>query len=213
MIRAPGRGGPPSCAETLFSAWTPLVHKPSNQQLFEERSNLLLHWFDLWSDRQRKQLLHTLLNRCSQSQLRVCRDWLTESLPAVRADFASVLPRFLSLYVMSFLNPRDLSAAARVSWHWRVLAEQRGVAWEVREPLVCPVLEPGARRPSAGRRGPRPVPLASENQEGVGQQQQPPLGHPERGVAWEVREPLVCPVLEPGARRPSAGRRGPRPVP
>ena len=39
-------------------------------QLFRERSVLLLHWFDLWSDTQRKQLLHALLTRCSQSQLR-----------------------------------------------------------------------------------------------------------------------------------------------
>lgn len=35
-----------------------------------------------------------------------------------------MLPRVLSLYVMSFLNPRDLCAAAQVSWHWRFLAEQ-----------------------------------------------------------------------------------------
>ncbi|CAL8307848.1 unnamed protein product [Merluccius merluccius] len=114
--------GPPS--GTRFSAWTPLVNKPSNQQLFEERSSLLLHWFDLWSDRQRKQLLQALLNRCSTSQLKVCRDWLMVSLPVVRVDFTTVLPRFMALYVMSFLNPRDLSAAAQVSWHWRVLAEQ-----------------------------------------------------------------------------------------
>ena len=39
-------------------------------------------------------------------------------------DFTAVLPRFLGLYVLSFLNPRDLAAAAQVSWHWRSLAEQ-----------------------------------------------------------------------------------------
>lgn len=41
-----------------------------------------------------------------------------------QVDFTSVLPRFLSLYVMSFLSPRDLCSASQVSWHWRVLAEQ-----------------------------------------------------------------------------------------
>ncbi|XP_056450702.1 epithelial cell-transforming sequence 2 oncogene-like [Gadus chalcogrammus] len=116
----PGRGS----SGTRFSAWTPLVHKPSNQQLFQERSVLLLHWFDLWSDAQRKQLLHALLTRCSQSQLKLCRDWLMASLPVVRVDFTAVLPRFLGLYVLSFLSPRDLAAAAQVSWHWRSLAEQ-----------------------------------------------------------------------------------------
>lgn len=39
-------------------------------QLFEERMKLVLHWFDLWTDRQRKHLLHALLARCSGSQLR-----------------------------------------------------------------------------------------------------------------------------------------------
>lgn len=47
-----------------------------------------------------------------------------ETLPVTRLDFATALPRVLSLYVMSFLNPRDLCAAAQVSWHWRFLAEQ-----------------------------------------------------------------------------------------
>ncbi|XP_071396458.1 LOW QUALITY PROTEIN: epithelial cell-transforming sequence 2 oncogene-like, partial [Centroberyx affinis] len=111
-------------AETRFSAWTPLVNKQSNQQLFEERISLLLHWFDLWSDRQRKHLLHALLTRCTKSQLKYCRDWLIETVPVTRVDFTAVLPRFLSLYVMSFLTPRDLCSAAQVSWHWRVLAEQ-----------------------------------------------------------------------------------------
>ncbi|XP_029927776.1 epithelial cell-transforming sequence 2 oncogene-like isoform X2 [Myripristis murdjan] len=111
-------------SDTRFSAWTPLVNKQSNQQLFEERLCLLLHWFDLWTDRQRKHLLHSLLTRCTKSQLKYCRDWLVETIPVTRVDFTAVLPRFLSLYVMSFLNPRDLCAAAQVSWHWRILAEQ-----------------------------------------------------------------------------------------
>uniref|UniRef100_A0A3P9CNM8 Epithelial cell transforming 2 like n=1 Tax=Maylandia zebra TaxID=106582 RepID=A0A3P9CNM8_9CICH len=91
-------------------------------QLFEERVNLVLHWFDLWTDRQRKHLLHSLLTRCTKSQY--CRDLLIETVPVTKVDLTSVLPRFLSLYVMSFLSPRDLCKAAQVSWHWRVLAEQ-----------------------------------------------------------------------------------------
>lgn len=55
---------------------------------------------------------------------RYCRDLLIETLPVTQVDFTAVLPRFLSLYVMSFLSPRDLCSAAQVSWHWRVLAEQ-----------------------------------------------------------------------------------------
>lgn len=55
---------------------------------------------------------------------RYCQDLLIETLPVTQVDFTSVLPRFLSLYVMSFLSPRDLCSASQVSWHWRVLAEQ-----------------------------------------------------------------------------------------
>ncbi|XP_018516508.1 epithelial cell-transforming sequence 2 oncogene-like [Lates calcarifer] len=111
-------------SETRFSTWTPLNNKQSNLQLFEERMNLVLHWFDLWTDKQRKHLLHTLLTRCTTSQLKYCSDLLIETVPVTRVDFTAVLPRFLSLYVMSFLSPRDLCTAAQVSWHWRVLAEQ-----------------------------------------------------------------------------------------
>lgn len=55
---------------------------------------------------------------------RYCRDLLIETVPVTQVDFTAVLPRFLSLYVMSFLSPRDLCSTAQVSWHWRVLAEQ-----------------------------------------------------------------------------------------
>uniref|UniRef100_A0A8C2X139 Coiled-coil domain containing 28A n=1 Tax=Cyclopterus lumpus TaxID=8103 RepID=A0A8C2X139_CYCLU len=109
---------------TRFSTWTPLNHRAGNLQLFEERTNLVLHWFDLWTDGQRKHLLHSLLTQCSRSQLKYCKDLLAEAVPVTRVDFTSVLPRFLSLYVMSFLSPRDLCSAAQVSWHWGVLAEQ-----------------------------------------------------------------------------------------
>ncbi|KAK5600061.1 hypothetical protein CRENBAI_010427 [Crenichthys baileyi] len=115
---------PKQGSETRFSSWTPLTNKQSNLQLFEERVKLVLHWFDLWTDSQRKHLLHSLLMRCTKSQLKHCRDMLNETLPVTRVDFTAVLPRFLSLYVMSFLSPRDLCSAAQVSWQWRVLTEQ-----------------------------------------------------------------------------------------
>ncbi|XP_072545995.1 epithelial cell-transforming sequence 2 oncogene-like isoform X2 [Salminus brasiliensis] len=109
---------------TRFSAWTPVTNKLSNQQLFQERTTLILHWFDLWTDRQRKHFLHLLLRRCSKSQLKFTSDCFMEAVPITRLDFAKVLPRFLSLYILSFLNPMDLSAASQVCWHWRFLAEQ-----------------------------------------------------------------------------------------
>ncbi|CAB1335625.1 unnamed protein product [Coregonus sp. 'balchen'] len=91
-------------ADSRFSAWTPITNKTSNHQVS-----------------QRKVFLQALLSQ----------DWLKQIVPVTRKDFTSVLPRFLSLYVMSFLTPRDLCSAAQVSWHWRVLAEQ-DCLWSVR---------------------------------------------------------------------------------
>ncbi|XP_032412342.1 epithelial cell-transforming sequence 2 oncogene-like isoform X2 [Xiphophorus hellerii] len=116
--------GPKLVRETRFSSWTPQGNKQSNLQLFEERVKLLLHWFDLWTDSQRKRLLQALLGRCTKAQLKHCRNLLNDTVPVTRLDFTAVLPRCLSLYIMSFLSPRELCGAAQVSWHWRVLAEQ-----------------------------------------------------------------------------------------
>ncbi|XP_055084630.1 epithelial cell-transforming sequence 2 oncogene-like [Periophthalmus magnuspinnatus] len=100
------------------------THKTVEMILFEKRIGLVLHWFDLWTDTQRKHLLHSLLSKCTKSQLKFCRDLLIETLPVTRVDFTTVLPRFLSLYVLSFLSPQDLCSAAQVSWSWRILSEQ-----------------------------------------------------------------------------------------
>ncbi|KAK6488995.1 epithelial cell-transforming sequence 2 oncogene-like isoform X1 [Huso huso] len=110
--------------DTRFSTWTPITNKSSNHQLFQERMILICHWFDLWTDRQRKQFLHNVLMRCSRSQLKFTRDWFTEVIPITKLDFTTVLPRFISLYIFSFLNPKELCIAAQVSWHWKFLAEQ-----------------------------------------------------------------------------------------
>ncbi|MBN3306047.1 ECT2L protein, partial [Amia calva] len=110
--------------ETKFSTWTPVINKTSNQQLFQERNNLILHWFDLWTDKQRKQFIHNVLMRCSRSQLKFTRDWFEEVVPVTKLDFTTVLPRILSLYILSFLSPQELCMAAQVNWHWKFLAEQ-----------------------------------------------------------------------------------------
>lgn len=51
-------------------------------QLFEDRVKLVIRWFDLWTDRQRKHLMSSLLGRCTSSQLRwaICPPLLTQKL-------------------------------------------------------------------------------------------------------------------------------------
>uniref|UniRef100_A0A4X2JWP5 Epithelial cell transforming 2 like n=1 Tax=Vombatus ursinus TaxID=29139 RepID=A0A4X2JWP5_VOMUR len=112
------------CFQRRFSAWTPIINKSLNKQLFQERVSLITHWFDLWTDKQRKEFLLRILQNCSHSQLKFVKDWFSEKIPVVKVDFCTVLPRFISLYIFSFLNPMDLCAAAQVNWPWKFLTEQ-----------------------------------------------------------------------------------------
>ncbi|XP_040821429.1 epithelial cell-transforming sequence 2 oncogene-like [Ochotona curzoniae] len=109
---------------TRFSAWTPFKNKSLNGQLFQERVALISHWFDLWTNKQRQEFLCTIFSQCTKSQLRFVQDWFSERMQVARVDFSTVLPRFISLYIFSFLNPKDLCVAAQVSWSWKFLTEQ-----------------------------------------------------------------------------------------
>ncbi|XP_026561188.1 epithelial cell-transforming sequence 2 oncogene-like [Pseudonaja textilis] len=109
---------------TRFSSWTPIENKSLNNQLYQERIRLISHWFDLWTDKQRKQFLFLILNQCNKSQLKCAEKWLVENIPLTHVDFTTLLPRFISLYVFSFLGPRDLCTAVQVNWHWKFLTEQ-----------------------------------------------------------------------------------------
>ncbi|ELK09674.1 Epithelial cell transforming sequence 2 oncolike protein [Pteropus alecto] len=63
------------------------------------------------------------LNR-QVSYILFVRDQFSERMQVAKVDFSTVLPRFISLYIFSFLNPKDLCAAAQVSWPWKFLTEQ-----------------------------------------------------------------------------------------
>ncbi|XP_071955011.1 epithelial cell-transforming sequence 2 oncogene-like [Antedon mediterranea] len=110
--------------KTQMSQWTPVVNKPSNEQIFVERRDLVAHWFDLWTDSQRKRFFNFLLHRSKKSQLSFIQRWFQDSVPVKNLDFTTVLPKFLSLYIFSFLDPRSLCRASKVSWHWKFLTEQ-----------------------------------------------------------------------------------------
>ncbi|KAK1343012.1 hypothetical protein QTO34_015782, partial [Cnephaeus nilssonii] len=79
--------------------------------------------FDKWTDSQRRRILTGLLERCSLSQQKFCCRKLQEKIPAEALDFTTKLPRVLSLYIFSFLDPRSLCRCAQVSWHWKNLTE------------------------------------------------------------------------------------------
>ncbi|KAK2570590.1 Epithelial cell-transforming sequence 2 oncogene-like [Acropora cervicornis] len=103
--------------KTHYSAWTPIIHSASNSQ------------FSMWTDDQRKKFLNFILKKCKKSQLRFVNDgWCKKQLPIHHLDFTTVLPRFISTYIFSFLDPRSLCRAAQTSWHWKFLSEQ-DVLW------------------------------------------------------------------------------------
>ncbi|XP_063296876.1 F-box only protein 16 [Pelobates fuscus] len=109
--------------QTKMSTWTPLNHQLMNDKVFEERGSLLGKWFDKWSDAQRRRILCDLFERCTISQLRFCNNHLQGKVPKESVDFTTFLPRVLSLYIFSFLDPRSLCRCAQVSWHWKSLTE------------------------------------------------------------------------------------------
>ncbi|KAM4633764.1 F-box only protein 16 [Polymixia lowei] len=109
--------------QTKMSAWTPLNHQLSNNNVFVERRQLLAKWFDKWSDGQRRAVLQDFLSRCSVGQLRFLNQSVTRQLPLEAADFTCLLPRVLSLYLFSFLDPRSLCRCAQVSWRWKSIVE------------------------------------------------------------------------------------------
>ncbi|XP_073529973.1 F-box only protein 16 [Phyllobates terribilis] len=123
MAFAPPKNTEGAKLQTKMSTWTPLNHPLMNDKVFEERRALLGKWFDKWSDAQRRRVLCDLLERCSVSQLRFCSGHLQEKAPRDSVDFSKVLPRVLSLYIFSFLDPRSLCRCAQVSWHWKNLTE------------------------------------------------------------------------------------------
>uniref|UniRef100_H0WAY7 F-box protein 16 n=1 Tax=Cavia porcellus TaxID=10141 RepID=H0WAY7_CAVPO len=116
-------GGPKM--QTKMSTWTPLNHQLLNDRVSGQSSlcPALLFQFDKWTDSQRRRILIGLLERCSLSQQKFCCRKLQEQIPAEALDFTTKLPRVLSVYIFSFLDPRSLCRCAQVSWHWKNVSE------------------------------------------------------------------------------------------
>lgn len=71
--------------------------------------------FEKWSDAQRKRMVGDILKLSNLSQLLYTDNLLTERLPTRERDFTRFLPRVLTLYLFSFLDPRTLCRCSQVS--------------------------------------------------------------------------------------------------
>eukprot|EP00106_Octopus_bimaculoides_P010709 XP_014778151.1 PREDICTED: uncharacterized protein LOC106874806 isoform X3 [Octopus bimaculoides] len=64
--------------------------------------------FEKWSDEQRSFMLLSMVKGCSPKRLQFVKQCIDEHLPVCQEDFTRVLPRVLSLFIFSYLDPRSL---------------------------------------------------------------------------------------------------------
>ncbi|KAL0970585.1 hypothetical protein UPYG_G00244050 [Umbra pygmaea] len=98
-----------------------------------------LQIFQAWSGPERLLALDELIDSCESNQVKHMMQVIE---PQFQRDFISLLPKELALYVLTFLEPRDLMRAAQACSYWRILAEDN-LLWRekcreegVEEPLV-----------------------------------------------------------------------------
>lgn len=82
--------------------------------------NEWLYQFKRWSNAERLLAIDRLIETCEPTQVRHMMQVIE---PQFQRDFISLLPKELALYVLSFLEPRDLLRAAQTCRNWRFLAE------------------------------------------------------------------------------------------
>ncbi|XP_058040718.1 F-box/WD repeat-containing protein 7-like isoform X1 [Ahaetulla prasina] len=73
-----------------------------------------------WSGPEKLLALDELIDRCEPPQIKHMMQVIE---PQFQRDFISLLPKELALYVLSFLEPRDLLRAAQTCRYWRILTE------------------------------------------------------------------------------------------
>ena len=79
-----------------------------------------LDGFQHWNNEERTSALNSLVELCDMS---LVRHLMAKIEPLFQRDFISLLPKELALYVLSFMEPRDLCRAAQTCKYWRILAE------------------------------------------------------------------------------------------
>ncbi|XP_045203568.2 F-box/WD repeat-containing protein 7-like [Mercenaria mercenaria] len=79
-----------------------------------------LKQFQEWGNAERLMAVDELITLCEPTQVRHMMQVIE---PQFQRDFISLLPKELALYVLSFLEPKDLLQAAQTCRYWRVLAE------------------------------------------------------------------------------------------
>eukprot|EP00795_Rhopilema_esculentum_P010953 gene10953-19788_t len=112
----------PSCAVPSESVRKRLPSKVAGPPIS------LTQWlndFQGWNNEERTSALNALVELCDMS---LVRHLMAKIEPLFQRDFISLLPKELALYVLSFLEPKDLCRAAQTCRYWRILAEDN-ILW------------------------------------------------------------------------------------
>jgi len=107
----------PSCALPSESVRRRLASKTTGPPV------ALAHWlseFNNWNNEERTSAINSLVELCDMS---LVRHLMAKIEPLFQRDFISLLPKELALYVLSFMEPKDLCRAAQTCRYWRILAE------------------------------------------------------------------------------------------
>eukprot|EP00112_Aurelia_sp_Birch-Aquarium-sp1_P003722 Seg1418.2 transcript_id=Seg1418.2/GoldUCD/mRNA.D3Y31 product="Epithelial cell-transforming sequence 2 oncogene-like" protein_id=Seg1418.2/GoldUCD/D3Y31 len=108
----------------LSGGWSHVRRALANDQLYGDRILAFTEWFDVWDSSQRCKFFLKFLRKCTPNELMYIEGWFIQRSPILRQDFTSALPKWISLYIFSHLDPKSLCQASQVSWHWHFLAEQ-----------------------------------------------------------------------------------------
>lgn len=100
------------------SIWSP--PDPNSPPSLSVGLNNWLQQFLSWSAQEKVHSLENLISVCQPHEVKYVQEVIA---PHFHRDFISLLPKELALYVLSFLEPRDLLVAAQTCKYWRVLAE------------------------------------------------------------------------------------------
>ncbi|KAM0259372.1 hypothetical protein ACHAQJ_003404 [Trichoderma viride] len=87
----------------------------------------MLEAFDSMKTEMKTFMMYQFLRRCPRPTLRIVADAVN---PALKCDFLHQLPLELSYHILSYLDFRDLSRAARVSKHWRNIVDRNETGWK-----------------------------------------------------------------------------------
>ncbi|XP_076004068.1 F-box/WD repeat-containing protein 7 [Genypterus blacodes] len=79
-----------------------------------------LRTFQSWTGPEKLLALDELIDSCEPTQVKHMMQVIE---PQFQRDFISLLPKELALYVLSFLEPKDLLQAAQTCRYWRILAD------------------------------------------------------------------------------------------